>query len=65
MVKPKLLLDENVTPFAAEFLRGEGYDAKSVLEFRQGASDTSILEEAVREEQILVTLDKDFIILIV
>jgi predicted nuclease of predicted toxin-antitoxin system len=57
----KLFLDENISPFHARELRAKGYDALAVVEAGlSGASDEIILEFAVREDRILVTLDADF-----
>ncbi len=57
----KLFLDENISPLHARELRAKGYDALAVVEAGlSGASDEIILEFAVREDRILVTLDADF-----
>jgi predicted nuclease of predicted toxin-antitoxin system len=56
----KLLLDENISPFHARELRAKGYDTLAVVEAGLSGSDEIILEFAVREDRILVTLDADF-----
>ena len=57
----KLFLDENISPLHARELRVEGYDALAVVEAGlSGASDERVLEFAVKEDRILVTLDADF-----
>jgi predicted nuclease of predicted toxin-antitoxin system len=57
----KLFFDENISPLHARKLRGDGYDAVAVVEAGlSGASDERILDFAVKEDRILVTLDADF-----
>lgn len=60
MIKLKLLLDENIGGGVVGLLREQGLDAKSILEDSPGAEDLDILKQAVSEQRILVTLDKDF-----
>lgn len=60
MEKPRLLLDENIGKKTAEVLRENGYDVRSVFEDMRGVSDVDILDTAMREKRIVVTLDKDF-----
>ena len=60
MIKPKLLLDENIGSLVAGRLRAEGYDVSSVLEVFRGMRDRDILNLAIKEERILAALDKDF-----
>jgi predicted nuclease of predicted toxin-antitoxin system len=59
MAKPKLLLDENIGKIVVESLRSQDYNVLSVLESFPGAEDKRILETAVKEERIFITLDKD------
>ncbi len=56
----KLLLDENVGRVAAEELQERGYDTISIARIDPGASDAIVLQRALREERILITLDRDF-----
>lgn len=52
----KLLLDENLSPWAAEQLRSAGHDAVHIRERDLlGASDPVVLERAYDEDRILVT----------
>ncbi|WP_124728338.1 DUF5615 family PIN-like protein [Staphylospora marina] len=62
----KLLLDENVTPKAAEIFRELGYDVESVHSLGlRGMSDSRVLEAAVDSGRILLTHNgKDFILLV-
>ena len=43
-----------------EALRREGHDVTYILEMRPGATDTEVLQQARRDERILLTVDKDF-----
>jgi predicted nuclease of predicted toxin-antitoxin system len=57
----KLFLDENISPLHTRELRADGYDALAVVEVGlSGASDERILEFAIKEDRILLTLDADF-----
>ena len=63
LVNPKLLLDENISPWVSVTLSGEdGFDACGVRD--RGllkASDKAVLEKAFVEDRILVTKNvKDF-----
>lgn len=60
MLKPKLLLDENIGSIVANTLRKEGYDTKTIFEKARGIKDRQVLARALREGRILITLDKDF-----
>lgn len=60
MTKPKLLLDENIGSVVAEKLSGAGYDVVSILTLSPGMDDVGVLNLAVHESRILVTLDNDF-----
>lgn len=64
MVKPKLLLDENIGYLAVLNLRKDGYDVASILEESPGATDQEVIRRARSEERIIVTLDKDFGVLV-
>lgn len=60
MSKPKLLLNENIGIKVANFLRSRNYDVKSAIEDFKGISDKELLEIAVKEDRVVVTLDTDF-----
>jgi predicted nuclease of predicted toxin-antitoxin system len=60
MATLKFLLDENIGRMVAEGLRKEGLDVQSVVERAPGLGDAAILEWAVKERRVVVTLDKDF-----
>lgn len=60
MAKPRLLLDENIGITVARFLEAQDYNIFSVLREKPGASDGQILDRAVKEKRIIITLDKDF-----
>jgi predicted nuclease of predicted toxin-antitoxin system len=57
----RFLVDANLSPRVAEWLRNAGYDAVHVFEAALGqAGDRQILEEAASRRQILLTADLDF-----
>jgi predicted nuclease of predicted toxin-antitoxin system len=57
----RFMLDMNLPPAMADWLRSEGHDAIHVLEAGCGASsDHEIFERASAEGRILVTFDLDF-----
>lgn len=57
----KVFLDENISPLHARELRAHGYDAVAVIEAGlSGASDERVLDFAIQEDRILLTLDADF-----
>ena len=60
MIKPKLLLDENIGKKVASRLRDAGWDVVSILEEAPGIEDPKVLKRAVKEKRIVVTLDQDF-----
>ena len=55
-----ILLDENLPRRTVVLLQSAGHDVVSVLEVARGISDEEVLDYAVREGRILVTLDTDF-----
>jgi len=55
-----LLLDSCVSRYAVNGLRESGYDAVWVPDFGKDPGDRKIMEWALNEGRILVTLDKDF-----
>jgi len=57
----RFLLDEDLSPRSAEYLRTIGYDAVHVREVGlKGSSDQAVLAFARSEGRILVTRDRDF-----
>ena len=54
----RLVVDENINGNVLELLRDDGHDVLSIYETARGIADEEILELAVRESRILVTLDK-------
>lgn len=56
----RLLADENVPYPAISRLRDDGYDVKWIGEEHPGVSDLMILEQARKENRLLLTFDKDF-----
>jgi predicted nuclease of predicted toxin-antitoxin system len=56
----RLLLDECVSALAAATLREPGYDVRRVVKGEGLAGDAEILDAALQEGRVLITLDKDF-----
>ncbi|MBI2392261.1 MAG: DUF5615 family PIN-like protein [Deltaproteobacteria bacterium] len=56
----RLLANENFPRQAVEALRAAGHDVAWVVEGTPSVEDRSVLQQAVAEERVLVTLDKDF-----
>ena len=56
----RLLADENFPGDVIRTLRKLGHDVLSAKEAAAGASDTLVLERAIAESRIVLTLDKDF-----
>lgn len=57
----RFLIDENMFPAVAEFLREKGHDAVDVYsENLQGSEDDLIFAHAQQEKRIIVTFDKHF-----
>jgi predicted nuclease of predicted toxin-antitoxin system len=56
----KFLFDESVDLPIALYLQDIGYDVQSITQTMPGITDNQVLEQAVRLEAVLVTIDKDF-----
>ena len=57
----KFLLDANLSPETADFLRRLSFNAKSLIEMRRGGLDDSgVMQLAKKEKRILITFDLDF-----
>ena len=56
----RLLADENVPGPSVVVLRAAGHDVLWMAEAMPGADDDRVLEWAVHEGRVLVTLDRDF-----
>lgn len=61
MAKMRLLLDANISPETAIFLRSFGFDVKSLIEDGLGGiEDAAVAKIAQREKRLLITFDLDF-----
>jgi predicted nuclease of predicted toxin-antitoxin system len=56
----RFLVDENLGPAVARWLRGLGHEVFSVYDELRGLNDDSLLQKAFVENWILITNDKDF-----
>ncbi|GJD15615.1 hypothetical protein RIVM261_005710 [Rivularia sp. IAM M-261] len=56
----RFLVDECTGSTVARWLRDQGYEVFSVYDEARGISDDDILQEALIENWILITNDKDF-----
>ena|SRR5579859_3287914 len=57
----KLLLDANISPQTAKFLRALGFDTKSITEEKLGTlADEEVVKIAITERRIIITFDLDF-----
>lgn len=56
----KVLLDACVWGGAAEVLRSEGHNVESVADWPADPGDAEVLTRAHEQDQVLITLDKDF-----
>lgn len=61
MSRLRLLLDANISPETAIFLRSFGFDVKSLIEDGLGGLEDAVVARiAEKEKRILVTFDLDF-----
>ena len=56
----KFLLDENISKSVALFLNQLGHQIFRIKEINPGAEDFQVLGLALRNQAILITLDKDY-----
>ena len=56
----KFLLDENISKLTAKFLTQLGHIILRVKEINPGMEDYQVLELALKEQAIIITLDKDY-----
>ena len=60
--KPKLkfLVDENISPLTAEFLRGLGLDVIDLMELdKRGITNGDLIDLAIAKKRIIITQDLD------
>ena len=60
MNKLKFLVDADVGKKVEKWMQGNGYDVKSVRSINPKAKDSEILNLAVHEDRMVITMDKDF-----
>jgi len=56
----KLLADVGVGKAVEDWLRAQGHDVLAVRDLDPRLPDEEILEQAVREHRLILTMDKDF-----
>lgn len=57
----KFLLDENISPATANFLKDLGYNVKSLEDFKMlGCENGEVIKLAIKENRTLITLDMTF-----
>ncbi len=57
----KFLLDANLSPLSAQFLRNLGHDVLSLIESKQHhLKDPEVVRLAIEQERIILTFDQDF-----
>lgn len=54
------LADENFPKASFEYLKGLGYDIKSILLDNASISDEEVIKISLKEDRIIVTFDSDF-----
>ncbi len=59
-MKLRLLVDVSVGRKSEQYLNAAGHDTVCVRELNARATDVEILELAVLEQRIVITMDKDF-----
>lgn len=60
MSQLRFMADENCDFAVVRALRAEGYDVLAVSEYMRQSLDSELLEQAYRENRVLLTEDKDF-----
>ncbi|MBI3305149.1 DUF5615 family PIN-like protein [Candidatus Parcubacteria bacterium] len=61
MKQTRLLLDANISPETAMFLRSLGFDVESLIEEGLGGlDDVAVVERARKTRRVLITFDLDF-----
>ncbi len=58
--EPRFLADESCDFTVVRALRAKGYDVLAVSEYNRRSVDSELIEQAHREDRILLTEDKDF-----
>ena len=57
----KLLADENFPPSLITILQRKRHDVKRIQRAMHGASDINVRRQALKENRIIITFDKDFL----
>ena len=60
MKQLEFIFDENISPIVKDYFIAKGYKCESVRELMKGEIDSVIGEYALKNNKIIITLDKDF-----
>lgn len=56
----RFLANENVPPRTVRRLRSAGHDISAIAEESPGITDTAVIQQAIREDRIILTFDRDY-----
>jgi predicted nuclease of predicted toxin-antitoxin system len=56
----RLLANENIPRLLVARLRERNHDVRWIMEERRGIADPMVLAEAIQQQRVLLTCDKDF-----
>ena len=57
----KFLLDENISPKTAKFIKSLDYDVKTLEDFKMiGCENGEVVKLAMKENRMIITLDMEF-----
>jgi predicted nuclease of predicted toxin-antitoxin system len=56
----KFLANENIPLPSVKILRGKGFEVYSIIEEKPGIKDSEVLEIAIKNNLIILTLDRDY-----
>ena len=56
----RFLADENFPASSIHLLRAVGHDVSAIIEDKPGAEDTEVLAQAVQQQRVILTFDRDY-----
>jgi predicted nuclease of predicted toxin-antitoxin system len=60
MKQLEFILDENISPLVKDYFIKKGFKCETVRELMKGELDSVIAEYALKNNKVIITLDKDF-----